>query len=245
MREFAMPEQVRCPSCSAALRVPDSLLGRNVKCPKCQTTFIAEGEEIAHPKGIVQEPTPAVTRPRLPADDEDLPPEDEERDEREERDELEDEDRPRRGRRRRRYRSSNAEAMVSGPAIAMMVASILGIITNLGYLTFRLITLATLDKQMLAQQSTVRGAQANPGAFQAGFAFGVTTVVVTTLLGALLCVIILVGSVQMKKLKNYGLAMSASVLALLPCNCCCLLCMPFGIWSLVVLNNPEVKDAFS
>ncbi len=243
-----MPEQVRCPSCSAALRVPDSLLGRNVKCPKCQTTFTAEGEELAHPKGIVQEPTPAVTRPRLPADDEDVPPEDEERNEsaeRDERDELEDEDRPRRGRRRRRYRSSNAEALVAGPAIAMMVAAILGIVSNLGFLTYRLIILATLDKQMLAQQATMRGGQANQGAFQAGFAFGVTSVIVTTLLGALLCLIMLAGAVQMKKLKNYGLAMSASVIALLPCNCCCLLCMSFGIWSLVVLNNPEVKDAFS
>jgi predicted Zn finger-like uncharacterized protein len=36
-----MPEQIRCPSCNAALRVPDNLLGKNVKCPKCQKTFTA------------------------------------------------------------------------------------------------------------------------------------------------------------------------------------------------------------
>ena len=243
-----MPEQVRCPSCSAALRVPDSLLGKNVKCPKCQTTFVAEGEELAHPKGIVQEPTPVITRPCLPAEDEDLPPEDE-RDEQDERyyesEERYQEDRPRRGRRRRRFRSGNAEAMVAGPAIALMVAAILGIVANLGYLTFRLITLATLDKQMLAAQSTTRGAATNPGTFQAGYAFGVTTVVVTTLVGTLLCVIVLAGAVQMKKMRNYGLAMAASIIALLPCNCCCFLGLPFGIWSLVVLNNPEVRDAFS
>jgi len=243
-----MPEQVRCPSCSAALRVPDSLLGKNVKCPKCQTTFVAEGEELAHPKGIVQEPTPAVTRPQLPTSDEDLPREDE-RDEQDERyyesEEHYQEDRPRRGRRRRRFRSGNAEAMVSGPAIALMVAGILGIVGNIGFLTYRLIVLATFDRQFLAQQATMRGAPANPAADKATFTFSVTMALVTAVLGALLCIIVLAGAVQMKKMKNHGLAMAASIIALLPCNCCCFLGIPFGIWSLVVLNNPEVKDAFS
>jgi hypothetical protein len=49
---------------------------------------------------------------------------------------------------------------------------------------------------------------------------------------------------MMKQLKNYGLAMTGSIIAMLPCSVCCLLGLPFGIWSLVVLNNPEVKEAF-
>ncbi|MFL5341537.1 MAG: DUF4190 domain-containing protein [Gemmataceae bacterium] len=41
-----MPIQTSCPSCSRALRVPDNLLGKNVRCPSCETTFIAStGEE--------------------------------------------------------------------------------------------------------------------------------------------------------------------------------------------------------
>ncbi|HLW67796.1 MAG TPA: DUF4190 domain-containing protein [Gemmataceae bacterium] len=35
-----MPTQVACPSCSQQLRVPDDLMGREVKCPKCGTTFV-------------------------------------------------------------------------------------------------------------------------------------------------------------------------------------------------------------
>jgi len=34
-----------CPSCSKSLKVPDDLLGRNVKCPNCGTLFVAEGGE--------------------------------------------------------------------------------------------------------------------------------------------------------------------------------------------------------
>jgi predicted Zn finger-like uncharacterized protein len=35
-----MPTQVACPSCNQQLRVPDELIGRDVKCPKCATMFV-------------------------------------------------------------------------------------------------------------------------------------------------------------------------------------------------------------
>jgi predicted Zn finger-like uncharacterized protein len=34
-----------CPGCRAKVRVPDTLLGRSVKCPKCQTVFTAENPD--------------------------------------------------------------------------------------------------------------------------------------------------------------------------------------------------------
>src|SRR5262245_19354305 len=37
-----MPTQVPCPSCKQPLRVPDELVGQDVKCPKCATEFVAE-----------------------------------------------------------------------------------------------------------------------------------------------------------------------------------------------------------
>src|ERR1700722_3700703 len=40
-----MPEQVQCPSCKQKLRVPDNLLGKKVKCPKCATIFDAKVDE--------------------------------------------------------------------------------------------------------------------------------------------------------------------------------------------------------
>ena len=37
-----MPEIVSCPDCGRKLRVPDDLLGRNVKCPGCGKKFLAD-----------------------------------------------------------------------------------------------------------------------------------------------------------------------------------------------------------
>lgn len=39
--------------------------------------------------------------------------------------------------------------------------------------------------------------------------------------------------------------MAVSILSMVPCvSPCCLLGLPVGIWALVVLNTPEVKQAF-
>jgi hypothetical protein len=57
--------------------------------------------------------------------------------------------------------------------------------------------------------------------------------------------VIIFGGWKMKELKMYGLAMTASILALIPCvSPCCCLTLPFGVWSLIVLMNQDVKGAF-
>jgi len=66
-------------------------------------------------------------------------------------------------------------------------------------------------------------------------------VVIGTVIGSAL---VIVGGWQMKNLKNRGFVMFTTILAMTPCNCCCLLGIPFGIWSLVVLNDETVKRAF-
>jgi predicted Zn finger-like uncharacterized protein len=81
-----MPTQINCPSCSRALRVPDDLLGKNVKCPTCGTTFVAGAEAPPEEEPAPQRPARA---PAPPPDEDDEEPQDEER-------------RPRR-RRRREY----------------------------------------------------------------------------------------------------------------------------------------------
>jgi predicted Zn finger-like uncharacterized protein len=69
-----MPITINCPSCSRTLRVPDDLLGKNVKCPTCGTTFTASAEG-SPPED--EEPAPAAVRRSPPP-----PEDDEERDER-------------------------------------------------------------------------------------------------------------------------------------------------------------------
>ncbi len=55
---------------------------------------------------------------------------------------------------------------------------------------------------------------------------------------------VLYGAIKMLRLQNYGVAMAAAIIAMLPCQCCCVLGLPFGIWALVVLNRLEVKSHF-
>src|SRR5438094_357839 len=57
-------------------------------------------------------------------------------------------------------------------------------------------------------------------------------------------VAIVIGALKMMRLQSYGWAMTASVLALLPCSPANLLGVVVGIWSLVVLNRPHVRAAF-
>ena len=59
--------------------------------------------------------------------------------------------------------------------------------------------------------------------------------------------LILWGALRMLSLRSYALAVTASVIAVIPCvtPCCGLVTLPFGIWALVVLNRPGVKDHFS
>jgi hypothetical protein len=56
---------------------------------------------------------------------------------------------------------------------------------------------------------------------------------------------ILFGALRMLKLQGHTLAIIACIVAMLPCGCCCIFGLPFGIWGLVVLNKPEVKSQFT
>jgi hypothetical protein len=59
--------------------------------------------------------------------------------------------------------------------------------------------------------------------------------------------VILFGAIQMRQAKMYGLSMATSILSCVPCVCTSCLCfgIPFGIWSLIVLMDQEVKSAFT
>ena len=70
----------------------------------------------------------------------------------------------------------------------------------------------------------------------------------STYIGVGAALVVLFGALKMKKLENHGLAMAASILAIVPCitpcPCCCF-GIPIGIWALIVLCKPEVKSYFT
>jgi len=72
-----------------------------------------------------------------------------------------------------------------------------------------------------------------------GFYYGVGAA------AAVVALIIIVGGIRMRSLQSYGLAVTGSILAMIPClSPCCILGLPFGIWSLAVLMSQDVKSAF-
>lgn len=40
-----MSQPVECPSCGAKLRIPDKLLNKTIKCPKCRHRFFVESDD--------------------------------------------------------------------------------------------------------------------------------------------------------------------------------------------------------
>jgi hypothetical protein len=126
---------------------------------------------------------------------------------------------------------------VSGPATALLVTAILGIALQLLNLV---LVLAGVGFMAAQQQAGAAGQNAQMMAFFRG-----TGAIVGAIVGSLIGIVIALGAVKMKNLQSYGLAMTASILAMIPCvSPCCLLGLPFGIWAVVVLGRPEVKSAF-
>lgn len=127
---------------------------------------------------------------------------------------------------------------VKGPAIALMATAGLGLAY---YGVSGLFTLFTggvmfhqqmppdIPPQMQALIQDMQGPMA-----------GVISLAIAALNG-----FVLFAAIKMLRLQNHGLATVASVAAMLPCQCCCLFGLPFGIWALVVLNKPEVKSQFT
>jgi len=124
-----------------------------------------------------------------------------------------------------------AQAQVSGPATGLIVVAILSLLCELAALIWH-----------LAGRSAMPGGQL-PNQAWANLLSG-PFVLASNALGILLSVLVLLGGIKMKNLESYGLAMTASIVAMLPCSCSCLIGLPVGIWALVILSKPEVKNAF-
>jgi hypothetical protein len=130
-----------------------------------------------------------------------------------------------------------ARQEVNTPAILLMVTAGLGLAGALLGMVQALLGGNQLPPEMLNDPNM---AQFAPW-LERMQSFGI----VGNLLTLALSGVTLFGALKMKNLENYGLAMAASIIAILPCfGPCCCIGIPVGIWSLVVLNKPEVKSAF-
>ena len=124
--------------------------------------------------------------------------------------------------------------MVRGPAIFILVLSILNIVTSI------------LSCVWLAFEDQIMGSLGVPeqsNEFQAKIKMFFS--LPATILGGLLAVACLIGALKMMKLQSHGFAIATAIMMLIPCgSCCCFLNIGAGIWALVVLQKPEVKSEF-
>ena len=75
---------------------------------------------------------------------------------------------------------------------------------------------------------------------------GVYGAVIMIPLNALLQILVIFGGIAVVRAKGRGMAMTGAVLSVIPClsSSLCMLGIPFGIWSLIVLSDSNVKQLF-
>jgi predicted Zn finger-like uncharacterized protein len=212
-----MPVSIKCPQCARGLRVPDELIGRKVKCPGCSTSFTAD------PAGGEAPAAPP------PADDGGY-------------------EAPRRS-----AGSSDAAARVKAPAIALLCFGIFGIFWGMCNLGFSIFSMVAGNAAMAGPGGPPGGRLGPGGPGRAGpgpgddfsSQIGGIPGAIQGFIGMCVAGLIIFSAIKMKNLQAYGLAMTGSILAMIPCiSPCCFLGLPFGIWALVILMNQDVKAAF-
>ncbi|HWY75492.1 MAG TPA: DUF4339 domain-containing protein [Verrucomicrobiae bacterium] len=123
---------------------------------------------------------------------------------------------------------------VSGPSIGLIIAAVLGILG------------AALDILLNALGMGFNTMQGNNPMGVPAWAFVGAVQVVIQVASLLASIFILFGAIKMRKLESHGLCIAACILAMIDfANCCCIVGLPLGIWALVVLSKPEVKQYFT
>ncbi|MCZ6597206.1 MAG: hypothetical protein O7B99_06195, partial [Planctomycetota bacterium] len=122
--------------------------------------------------------------------------------------------------------SAEAQAKINGPAIGLIISGVLGLLGALISLVMHLVGSGT---------DMYEGMPAWIGGLG----------IVFDLLGLGLAGFVVYGGLQMRKLQGWGIGMTTAIVAMIPCQCGCLIGLPIGIWALIVLNKAEVKQAFT
>lgn len=139
--------------------------------------------------------------------------------------------------------SGAASQAVTAPAICLIVAAAIGMPIQLFGIVNNAISMNAPQQALEQQGQMPEGMDAQTlmtivkGAGAVGIVFNLIAIAV----GAF----IIFAAMKMKNLQSLGMAKTAAIISMLPCiSPCCLLGLPFGIWSLIVLSKPEVSSAF-
>ena len=126
----------------------------------------------------------------------------------------------------------DVSSRVTPPAICLIVTGALGLLLQLAGTSIHLFAPDLIAEQQ-GQEGFIYTAPSGGSAIFWG------------IVGILMGVVIILGAVKMMKLQSYGIALTASIVALISCvSPCCVITLPFGIWAMVVLCNADVRSAF-
>lgn len=132
---------------------------------------------------------------------------------------------------------ANAQDALNIPSILLIIAGALGaLFALLGMVsagTGSMNSMLQGDPQLARQLGPLLKASMGPMA------------VVLGLLRLAMSGVITFGAIKMRSLQGYGLSMAAAIISIIPCNACCCITLPVGIWALVILMKPEVKASFT
>lgn len=222
-------ETLYCPSCNQKVRVPEELLGQPVQCPLCRLIFTAPvrgGMPPAQPPQVMPAPPtqPAPLGGYPPQAPYYGPP------------------MPGQGLMSREA----AQAVVRGPAVGMLVTGIIGLIVNtLGLVMIGRMMLSGPEAMLDSLEQTLPPGPLLDAMKESFTPAGLLQNLVMHGIFLVVCILICQGAMQMLRLRSYWLVVVASVLAMMNIeNCCCVLGLPFGIWSLVVLFQSGVRGSF-
>jgi hypothetical protein len=130
---------------------------------------------------------------------------------------------------------ARALSLVNGPAIALIATAILGMVMNGIGIVVHLMGRGFVPPMYEMNPDVLRVIQIFNGPM------GLVVRIIPLAIG----LFVLFGALKMQQLRSRGLAMTATIVAMIPCfSPCCLLGLPFGIWALIVLSKPEVQSQF-
>jgi predicted PurR-regulated permease PerM len=145
-----------------------------------------------------------------------------------------------------------AQAKVAGPAIGLIITGILSLLSVvIGLVQVFAVGLgAQFDEQRkkIDQDPNMPAQQkAQMKDFMNTYERVLTVALPPVyLVASVVGVVTIIGGIKMRNLRGRGLAMTGSILSMIPCTSgCCIVGLPVGIWALVALSNPDVKAAFA
>jgi hypothetical protein len=135
------------------------------------------------------------------------------------------------------YRATTSNAIAPSPlvarqqllpvAIGLLVTSILHL---MGFLYFCAYVYGTVSSE------ETEGGRPNPMILYCLY----------SAIPALYCLLLITGAFSMLRRSSYLWAMTVCILAMIPFfGPCYFLAIPFGIWGLLILRRPEVRDSFA